>query len=375
MESRFDVVIAGGGLAGLTLARQLHLEAPTCACWCARSGTHPVPEAAFKVGESSVEIGAHYFRKVIGLEPLLRRDHLPKLGLRYFFPYGQQPRYRHARRARRRRLPARAVVPARSRPAREFAAADGPSSRAPRCSTAARVRRIELGDPRAHGDVRRTPAARARSPRAGWSTASGRAGLLKRQAGAGPRRARTPPTPAGSALRSALQGRRLVGRSGLAGARADRPALAEHQPPDGAGLLGVADSARLRQHQLRHRRRRRRCTRSIGSIASIARWTGCASSSRSAPTSSSAHADAARGLSRPAALRARLRARLLARPLGADGRIWRLHRPVLFARLGLHRHRQRLRHRSDHPRPARRGRAARAEAFNATHLRLFDAFI
>jgi flavin-dependent dehydrogenase len=49
---------------------------------------HPVREAAFKVGESSVEIGAHYFAHVLGLEPNLRSQHLEKLGLRYFFPHG-----------------------------------------------------------------------------------------------------------------------------------------------------------------------------------------------------------------------------------------------------------------------------------------------
>ena len=49
---------------------------------------HPVREAAFKVGESSVEIGAHYFRSVLELEPVLRSQHLEKLGLRYFFPQG-----------------------------------------------------------------------------------------------------------------------------------------------------------------------------------------------------------------------------------------------------------------------------------------------
>jgi len=85
--SHSDVVIAGGGLAGLTLARQLKQEQPNLSIFVAEKRPHPVPEAAFKVGESSVEIGAHYFQKILGLDPHLRSDQLEKLGLRYFFPF------------------------------------------------------------------------------------------------------------------------------------------------------------------------------------------------------------------------------------------------------------------------------------------------
>lgn len=84
----FDVAILGGGLAGGCLARQLRLEAPELRVLVAEKRAHPVPEAAFKVGESSVEIGAHYFQKRLGLEPHLRSAQLEKLGLRYFFPRG-----------------------------------------------------------------------------------------------------------------------------------------------------------------------------------------------------------------------------------------------------------------------------------------------
>lgn len=83
----YDAVIAGGGLAGLCLARQLQREAPGLRVLVAEKRPHPVPEAAFKVGESTVEIGAHYFQAVLGLEPHLREQHLEKLGLRYFFPH------------------------------------------------------------------------------------------------------------------------------------------------------------------------------------------------------------------------------------------------------------------------------------------------
>ena len=85
---RYDVAILGGGLAGGCLARQLRMDAPQLRVLVVEKRRHPVPEAAFKVGESSVEIGAHYFQKRLALEPHLRSAQLEKLGLRYFFPQG-----------------------------------------------------------------------------------------------------------------------------------------------------------------------------------------------------------------------------------------------------------------------------------------------
>ncbi|MBK5295752.1 MAG: NAD(P)/FAD-dependent oxidoreductase [Vicinamibacteria bacterium] len=83
----YDVAIAGGGLAGLSVARQLTLEYPNLRVLVAEKRQHPVAEAAFKVGESSVEIGAHFFQTVLGLNEHLRADQLEKLGLRYFFTH------------------------------------------------------------------------------------------------------------------------------------------------------------------------------------------------------------------------------------------------------------------------------------------------
>jgi flavin-dependent dehydrogenase len=81
-----DVLIAGGGLAGLGLARQLRIEHPEIRVLVAEKRRHPAPEAAFKVGESSVEIGAHYFETRLQLGNHLRNAQLPKFGLRYFYP-------------------------------------------------------------------------------------------------------------------------------------------------------------------------------------------------------------------------------------------------------------------------------------------------
>jgi len=79
----FDVVICGGGMAGLTLARQLHLELPDCKVAIIDRLASPLPDAAFKVGESSVELGTFYFGQVLKMEKYFRANHLQKLGLRF----------------------------------------------------------------------------------------------------------------------------------------------------------------------------------------------------------------------------------------------------------------------------------------------------
>ena len=80
----FDVVICGGGLAGLTLARQLRLELPALSVAVVDRLVRPIPDAAFKVGESSIELGTYYLGQVLRLEGYFRERHLPKLGLRFF---------------------------------------------------------------------------------------------------------------------------------------------------------------------------------------------------------------------------------------------------------------------------------------------------
>src|SRR3546814_664107 len=80
-----DVTILGGGLAGLTLAIQLRRQDPALRVTVVERNAHPVREAAFKVGESTVEIGAHYFAHVLGLRDHLDRAQVRKFGFRFFF--------------------------------------------------------------------------------------------------------------------------------------------------------------------------------------------------------------------------------------------------------------------------------------------------
>ena len=87
-EHRTDVVVMGGGLAGLSLAIQLRRQDPDLAVTVLERGTHPVREAAFKVGESTVEIGAYYFADVLGLREHLDQQQLRKFGFRFFFSEG-----------------------------------------------------------------------------------------------------------------------------------------------------------------------------------------------------------------------------------------------------------------------------------------------
>ncbi|WP_337053468.1 tryptophan 7-halogenase [Pseudoxanthomonas sp. USHLN014] len=89
MNARTDVAILGGGLAGLTLALQLKARDPALAISVIERRAHPVREGAFKVGESTVEIGAHYFSDVLGLRAHLDAEHLRKFGFRFFFSEGQ----------------------------------------------------------------------------------------------------------------------------------------------------------------------------------------------------------------------------------------------------------------------------------------------
>ena len=76
-----DVAIVGGGVAGTLLARQLRARLPGLRITVFERGAG----ASFKVGESTVEIAAHYLVRRQGLGQYLYENHLPKNGIRYFF--------------------------------------------------------------------------------------------------------------------------------------------------------------------------------------------------------------------------------------------------------------------------------------------------
>lgn len=86
MESKTtDVIIAGGGLAGLSLAHQLKTATPDIDILVVEKSEFPRPNTTAKVGESTVEIGSHYFTETLGLKQHFKDQHLQKHGLRCFF--------------------------------------------------------------------------------------------------------------------------------------------------------------------------------------------------------------------------------------------------------------------------------------------------
>jgi flavin-dependent dehydrogenase len=83
-EENVDVLILGGGIAGLSLAYQLKRTDPEIDIMVVEKRKHPLVEAAHKVGESTLPVSARYFEQVLGLEEHLKNEQLPKFGLRYF---------------------------------------------------------------------------------------------------------------------------------------------------------------------------------------------------------------------------------------------------------------------------------------------------
>ena len=82
-----DVSIVGGGVAALTLALELRRARPAMRILVVEPNSHPVPEVTHTVGESTVEVSAHYLRDRLGLGEHLSTSHIRKMGLRMFFSH------------------------------------------------------------------------------------------------------------------------------------------------------------------------------------------------------------------------------------------------------------------------------------------------
>jgi flavin-dependent dehydrogenase len=85
IREKYDVLIAGGGLAGLTLALQLKQTKPDISILVLEKRNDNAPVATHKVGESLSELGASYLREVLNLKEYLTEHQLPKFGFRFFF--------------------------------------------------------------------------------------------------------------------------------------------------------------------------------------------------------------------------------------------------------------------------------------------------
>lgn len=177
MQTDFDVVVLGGGLAGGLLVRQLRLQSPALRVACLeRSHT-----TDWKVGEATVELFSNYLLRRLGLSTYLYEHHLPKNGLRFFFDDAQK----------RTPLVAMSEIGSQSLPYHpsfqldrqtlERELRDGATRLGAELLEGAKVTAVELGAPHR---VTFTDGARERSLRAHWVVdASGRTSLLAKQLG------------------------------------------------------------------------------------------------------------------------------------------------------------------------------------------------
>lgn len=84
MKQKRDLVILGGGLAGMGLALQVKKRLPDLHISVIEKNAFPRPAAIAKVGESTVEIASLYLGQQLGLQDHLDSKHLRKFGLRIF---------------------------------------------------------------------------------------------------------------------------------------------------------------------------------------------------------------------------------------------------------------------------------------------------
>ena len=164
------------------MALQLKRTRPETTVFVAEKRKGPAPEAAFKVGESTLEIGAHYFGRVLGLQDHIERDQLPKMGVRFFFPAGDNCDItKRAEYGPPFRPPLPTYQLDRGRFENELAARVLEAGADLRDGCV--VQDVELGEDDAPGDRHARRRGGDRCPRAGWSDATGRASLLRRKFG------------------------------------------------------------------------------------------------------------------------------------------------------------------------------------------------
>jgi flavin-dependent dehydrogenase len=174
-----DVLVLGGGLAGLSAALQIKRERPRTRVVVVEKREHPVPEAAYKVGESASEIGAHYLKEIVGLRDHMENEQLRKFSLRIF-----STRDGNADIARRPEFGLGRISPLRTyqidRGRLENALAQAADAAGAELLEGHTVASVELGPDRHEATVR--GGERERTFSAKWIVdASGRAGLLRRQ--------------------------------------------------------------------------------------------------------------------------------------------------------------------------------------------------
>ena len=177
-----DVAILGGGLAGLSLALQLRQAHPALRIAVLERRVGEAPEAAFKVGESTVEIGAAYFANTLGLKAHLDDEQIVKFGFRFFFSEGREDLDRCDELGASRALPTGAWQIDRGR--FENFLARVARERGIELIDGAAVKKVELATDDAPHGVHFVRDGDPRMLSARWVVdAAGRAGLLKRQLG------------------------------------------------------------------------------------------------------------------------------------------------------------------------------------------------